>query len=49
MRIALLFVVSGGTVVEEGTHDDLCALGGVYHSLMSRQLEPADAALPPLP
>ena len=33
-----LVVISDGQVVEEGTHDDLVAAGGVYARLSSRQL-----------
>lgn len=34
-RADKIVVVAGGTVVEEGTHDELMRLGGVYHGLVS--------------
>jgi subfamily B ATP-binding cassette protein MsbA len=33
-----LVVISDGRIVEDGTHDDLVAAGGVYARLLSRQL-----------
>jgi ATP-binding cassette, subfamily B, bacterial len=35
----LILVMEGGKVVEEGRHDDLLALGGVYASLVAAQVE----------
>jgi ATP-binding cassette subfamily B protein len=38
-----ILVVDGGAVVEEGRHDDLLALGGLYTDLYRTQLGPAAA------
>ncbi|HSN87826.1 MAG TPA: ATP-binding cassette domain-containing protein, partial [Thermoanaerobaculia bacterium] len=35
----LILVMEGGRMVEQGRHDDLVALGGVYASLIAAQLE----------
>lgn len=32
-----IIVLRGGTTIEEGTHDDLLAKGGLYHDLVSNQ------------
>jgi ATP-binding cassette subfamily B protein len=32
-----IVVIDGGTITETGTHEDLCALGGYYASLVDRQ------------
>jgi ATP-binding cassette subfamily B protein len=32
-----IYVMAEGTVVEEGTHDELMSLGGLYHELFSIQ------------
>ena len=37
-RATRVVVVAGGTFVEEGSHDELMARGGLYHSLVERQL-----------
>ncbi|MCR5682780.1 MAG: ABC transporter ATP-binding protein, partial [Clostridiales bacterium] len=35
----VILVVKGGRIVESGTHRELLALRGYYHSLWSRQYE----------
>jgi subfamily B ATP-binding cassette protein MsbA len=44
-----IIVLKDGVVAEQGTHDELIALGGVYAELHRIQYEqpPAAAALPP--
>ncbi|MBW6502828.1 ABC transporter ATP-binding protein/permease [bacterium] len=37
-RCDRIFVLSGGRIVEEGTHDDLLSLRGAYFDLYSRQM-----------
>lgn len=37
-RCDRILVLSGGTIVEEGTHDELLSLRGVYYDLYSRQM-----------
>jgi ABC-type multidrug transport system fused ATPase/permease subunit len=36
-RADTILVVDGGQIVEQGHHDELLALGGLYHSLYTRQ------------
>ena len=33
-----ILVLSGGSIVEEGTHDELLSLRGTYFDLYSRQM-----------
>jgi ATP-binding cassette subfamily B protein/subfamily B ATP-binding cassette protein MsbA len=33
----LILVMDGGRVIEQGTHSELLALGGVYHEMVTRQ------------
>jgi ABC-type multidrug transport system fused ATPase/permease subunit len=42
-----IIVLKGGVVAEQGTHDELLAMGGTYADLYSVQFEtmPAKAAL----
>ena len=35
----LILVMDGGRLVEQGTHDELVALGGVYAALVAAQME----------
>jgi ATP-binding cassette subfamily B protein len=37
-RCDRILVLSGGTIAEEGTHDELLSLRGVYYDLYSRQM-----------
>jgi ATP-binding cassette subfamily B protein len=37
-RCDRILVLSGGTIVEEGTHDELLSLRGTYYDLYSRQM-----------
>jgi ATP-binding cassette subfamily B protein len=37
-RCDRILVISGGTIAEEGTHDELLSLRGVYYDLYSRQM-----------
>jgi CRP-like cAMP-binding protein len=41
----IIFVLAGGRLVEEGTHDELLAAGGLYHQLWIEQNGP----VPPAP
>jgi len=42
MNADKIAVIDGGTVVEEGTHEELLAVHGVYHKLAVRQLKRTD-------
>lgn len=37
-----IYVLDGGHIVESGTHDELSALDGIYHSLAKLQFEPVE-------
>ncbi|GAB5537478.1 MAG: ABC transporter transmembrane domain-containing protein [Rubricoccaceae bacterium] len=40
-----IVVLDEGQIVEQGTHDELMASGGLYHRLAERQFRPTDDAL----
>jgi len=47
-RADVIFVIDGGSIVEQGTHDDLLARGGLYaelYEIQFRKEEPADLVL----
>jgi ATP-binding cassette subfamily B protein len=47
-RADVIFAIDGGSVVEQGTHDDLLARGGLYaelYEIQFRKEEPADLVL----
>lgn len=44
MNADSILVVQAGQVVECGTHSELIAKGGVYSSLVSKQMEALDTA-----
>jgi ABC-type multidrug transport system fused ATPase/permease subunit len=37
-----IFVLKDGRIIEEGTHESLLRLGGLYHHLYSQQFESAE-------
>lgn len=43
-----IIVVNKGEIVQEGTHSDLLARGGIYADLVRRQLRTEDVELPPM-
>jgi subfamily B ATP-binding cassette protein MsbA len=45
----IIFVLAGGRLVEQGTHDELIAAGGLYHQLWTEQNGPALLASPAEP
>jgi ATP-binding cassette, subfamily B, putative efflux pump len=40
-----IFVLKDGRIVEEGTHEELLRLGGLYHHLYSQQFESAELSM----
>jgi ABC-type multidrug transport system fused ATPase/permease subunit len=40
----VILVVEAGKIVERGTHEELLALGGKYHSLYNKQYEEESVA-----
>ena len=47
-RADVIFVIDGGSIAEQGTHDDLLARGGLYaelYEIQFRKEEPADLVL----
>ncbi len=38
-RADTILVVEGGRIVEQGRHQELLALGGLYHNLYTRQYD----------
>jgi len=43
-----IVVLVGGAVAERGTHDELCAAGGLYRELCRTQFATTDATEAPL-
>jgi ATP-binding cassette subfamily B protein len=40
----LILVMDGGRIAEKGTHDELIALGGIYHEIYVSQVSGKEAA-----
>ena len=38
-RADLILLLDEGRIVEQGTHDELMAKGGLYHEMVLRQME----------
>ena len=43
-RADVIFVIDGGAIAEQGSHDDLMAFGGLYHKLFQIQFRMPEAA-----
>jgi ATP-binding cassette subfamily B protein len=41
----LILVMDGGRIAEKGTHDELIALGGIYHEIYVSQVSGKEAAV----